>query len=103
MSSLEANTAGTPQLVRTADKNTVLAECREFRITRHRLTGGESIRFGAGEQVRIVSVISGKLIAGGITLGMGENALLPYAGGYHFVAGEDVVVLVTDNFSSLDK
>ena len=103
MASLEANTAGSPQLVRATDQTTVLAECREFRITRHRLAGGESLAFGAGEQARILSVVSGRLTADGPTLGLGDNVLLPYAGAYHFVAGQDAVVLVTDNFSSLDK
>lgn len=103
MASLEANTAGTPHLVRSADKMTVLAECREFRITRHRLALGEGLDFGAGEQARIVSVVSGSLSADGVTLGMGDNALLPYTGACHFVSGRDSVVLVTDNFSSLDK
>ena len=103
MASLEANTTGTPQLVRSADNTTVLADCREFRITRHRLAPGEDLDFGAGEQARIVSVVSGSLSADGITLGLGDNALLPYTGAYHFVSGQDTVVLVTDNFSSLDK
>jgi mannose-6-phosphate isomerase len=103
MASLEANTAGTPHLVRSADKMTVLAECPEFRITRHRLALGEGLDFEAGEQARIVSVVSGSLAADGITLGLGDNALLPYAGACHFVSGRDTVVLVTDNFSSLDK
>ncbi len=103
MASLEANTAGTPQLVRSADKITVLAECREFRITRHCLAGGERLDIRAGEQARILSVVSGSLTADGSTLGLGDNALLPYAGAYHFAAGQDTIVLVTDNFSSLDK
>jgi len=103
MASLEANTAGTPQLVRSMDKTAILAECSEFRITRHGLASGESIAFKAGEQARIFSVVSGKLTADGITLGLGDNALLPYAGSSKFIAGQDAVVLVTDNFSSLDK
>jgi len=103
MASLEANTAGTPELVRSADKMTVLAECREFRITRHRLTGGEKLAFAAGEQARIISVVSGKLMVDETSLGAGDNALIPYAGAFNFSAGPETVVLVTDNFSSLDK
>lgn len=103
MASLEANTAGTPQLVRSAEKTTVLAECGEFRITRQRLASGGKIDFGSGEQARILSVVTGSLTVDGTTLGLGDNALLPYAGAYHFIAGQDAVVLVTDNFSSLDK
>jgi mannose-6-phosphate isomerase len=102
MASLEANTAGTPELVRSGAKTAVLAECREFRITRHRLAGGGSLVFAAGEQARIVSVVSGRLTVDGSTLGTGDNALLPYGGSFALVAGEDAVVLVTENFSSLD-
>ncbi len=103
MASLEANTAGTPQLVRTSDKTTVLADCHEFRITRHQLAAGENLAFKAGEQARIISVVSGRLTADGTSLAVGDNALLPYAGAFNFVAGQGTVVLVTDNFSSLDK
>ena len=102
MASLEANTAGSPELVRSGEKTSVLAECREFRITRHRLAGGENIAFRAREQARIISVVSGSLTVDGTTLGAGDNALLPYGGTFAFVAGQDAVVLVTDNFSSLD-
>jgi mannose-6-phosphate isomerase len=102
MASLEANTAGTPQLVRSNDRKAVLAECHEFRITRHQLGDGESLAFGPGEQARILSVVSGTGKADGTTLGPGDNALLPYAGSFAFLAGNDAVVLVTDNFSSLD-
>jgi mannose-6-phosphate isomerase len=103
MASLEANTAAAPCLVRTADKVTVLAECREFRITRHRLIPGERLAFGAGEQARILSMVEGTLAADGATLRGGDNVLLPYAGTYDFTAGQETVVLVTDKFGSLEK
>ncbi len=103
MASLEANTAPAPQLVRTADKAAVLAECREFRITRHRLARGERLAFAAGEQARILSVVEGTLAADGANLRVGDNVLLPYAGAYDFTAGQEAVVLVTDKFGSLEK
>ena len=103
MASLEANTATAPRLVRTADKVTVLAECPEFRITRHRLARGERLAFAAGEQARILSVVEGTLTADGATLRVGDNVLLPYAGTYDFTAGQEAVVLVTDKFGSLEK
>jgi len=102
MASLEANTAGTPQLVRSPDKQTTLAECREFRIIRHRLVDGESLHFGAGEQARILSVVEGKVTSGALDLSLGDNVLLPQEGAFTFVARQDAVVLVTENFSSLD-
>lgn len=103
MASLEANTAPAPALVRTAEKTGVLAECREFRITRHRLARGEGLTFNAGEQARIFSVVGGRLTAGKASLTLGDNALLPFAGKFGFIAVEDAQVLVTDGFSSLEK
>lgn len=103
MASLEANTAGAPALVRAAEKTAVLAECREFRITRHRLAQGESLTFKAGEQARILSVVGGRLGAGDASLVLGDNALLPFAGQFVFSATEAAQVLVTDGFSSLEK
>lgn len=103
MASLEANTADTPRMVRTADKVSVLAECREFRITRHRLARGERLAFAAGQQARILSVVEGNLATDGVTLRVGDNVLLAYAGAYEFTAGQEAVVLVTDKFGSLEK
>jgi len=102
MASLEANSAGTPRLIRSSDKQTTLAECREFRIIRHRLVDGESLHFGAGEQARILSVVEGRVTSGALNLSLGDNALLPQEGAFTFVARQDAVVLVTENFSSLD-
>ncbi len=100
LASLAANTAPAPHLVRTAEAATVLAECREFRITRRRLSRGENIVFKAGEQARILSVVEGRLkSANGIEIGRGANAVLPYAGAFSFTVLEDAVVLVTDGFS----
>lgn len=103
MASLEANTAGAPQLVRATEKTAVLAECREFRITRHRLVRGESLAFAAGGQARIFSVVEGRVVAGDVVLSLGDNVLLPYAGQFTFTAEADSLVLVTDGFSSLEK
>ncbi len=103
MASLEANTAAAPSLVRNGEKTAVLAQCREFRITRHRLARGEGLTFNAGEQARILSVVGGRLAAGETTLTLGDNALLPFGGKFGFIAVEDAQVLVTDGFSSLEK
>jgi len=103
MASLEANTAGTPQLVRTADKHAVLADCREFRISRHRLAKGEKLAFRAGEEARLLAVAAGSVVTGGRELVLGDNVLLPFAGNFGFTAATDATVLVTDHFSSLEK
>ena len=102
LASLEANTAPAPRLVRTAENTTVLAECREFRITRHRLAQGGSLAFKADEQARILSVVEGRLTAAdGVVVARGANAVLPYAGEFCFTASTDAVVLVTDGFSTV--
>jgi mannose-6-phosphate isomerase len=103
LASLAANTAGPPRLVRSADKTTVLAQCREFRIVRHRLAPGEKIAFRAGEQPRIISMVGGQISAQGATLALGDNGLVPQAGDFAAVAVEESVILVTDSFSSLDN
>jgi mannose-6-phosphate isomerase len=97
MASLEANAAAAPQLVRAPGKLAVLAECREFRITRHRLARGERLAFAAGEQARILSLVEGSLEAGA-AVGAGDNILLPQAGSFTFTAQEAAIVLVTENF-----
>lgn len=102
MASLEANTAGAPQIVRHKDKTSVLAECQEFRITRRGLSAGERLAFPARRQARVLSVVAGSMVAAGMTLRVGDNVLLPYAWDCEFTAGTDVVVLVTDNFGSLE-
>lgn len=103
LASLEASTVATPVLVRTRGKTVVLAECHEFRITRHMLETGESLVFGGGEQARILSVISGELAGGDGALHLGANALLPYIGAFSFVASKPTTILVTDSFSSLEN
>jgi len=101
LASLEANTASAPQLVRSAKPTTVLAECREFRITRHLLGRGDHLSFKAGEQARILSIVEGRLqAADGSTVERGVNAILSYTGDFSFSAETDSVVLVTDGFST---
>jgi mannose-6-phosphate isomerase len=96
---LEANTAETPRLVRTDAARSVLADCAEFRITRHRLARGAQLHFAAGEQARLLSVTGGGVNAGGSAFTRGDNMLLPFAGEFTFSAQEDATVLVTDNFT----
>jgi mannose-6-phosphate isomerase len=102
LESVKANTAGTPELVRTNDEPMqVLADCREFRITRRRLRSDETLSFPANEQPRIVSVVSGSIeqVGKGV-IARGENVLLPYDDSFEFTAADgDATVLVTDNFA----
>jgi mannose-6-phosphate isomerase len=103
LASIEANTAGTPRLVRTHQKYVVLADCAEFRISRYLLAAGEKLAFRAGEEARLLAVTAGRLAGDGRELALGENVLLPFAGSFDFTATTESTVLVTDHFSSLEK
>jgi mannose-6-phosphate isomerase len=88
-----------PAPVRGAPTSAVIAECDEFRIRRVVLSPGEKLAFAAAEQPRLLSVVSGSLHFGGITLGRGDNALVPYAGEFTGVAREPGILLITENFA----
>lgn len=93
-----------PAPVRAAPTSGVIADCDEFRIRRVVLDPGETLRFGATEQTRIVSVVTGELHGPGKhVLLRGENALLPYLGEFTFKADVASLVLVTENFSGQAK
>ncbi len=96
--SLKANSATPSPLVRGSGDVTILAECEEFRITERRLNKGSSLELKAGEQPRIVSVISGALDHQQGALSAGDNVLVPYAAGPQWIAREQSVVLITENF-----
>jgi len=101
LESLDANTAGTPHLLRSDRPAEVLAKCEEFTIRRVRLAAGSRLDFGASEQPRILSVTGGLLEAETPThqtFRLGDNVLLPFAGAYSFVAKSAAVVLVTEDF-----
>jgi len=89
-----------PAPVRGAPTSGVIAECAEFRIRRVVLDAGETLHFRAGEQARILSVVTGQLTGTGKGgLARGENAVLPYAGEFTFRAAAASLVLVTENFA----
>ena len=88
-----------PELLHPREGQTVLADSDEFLLLRQTLHSGETLRFAAGEQPRILSVASGSLSNGSSApLARGDNVLLPYAGTYSFTATEPSVVLVTERF-----
>jgi mannose-6-phosphate isomerase len=89
-----------PAPVRGAPTSGVIAECAEFRIRRVVLDRDEVLSFPAGEQPRILSVVTGELNGPGKDhVRRGENALLPCAGGFTFKAAAPSLVLVTENFA----
>lgn len=89
-----------PAPVRAAPTSGVIADCDEFRIRRVVLDAGETLRFAADEQPRILSIVAGELSGPGKqVLGHGENAILPHAGEFVFKANAASLVLVTENFT----
>ena len=74
------------------------------------LGAGERVHLRAGEQPRLVSIVSGSLRAtnesnGGTRppfaqrLARGDNALVPFAGAFTFAAETTTIMLVTENFA----
>jgi mannose-6-phosphate isomerase len=89
-----------PSPVRGAPTSGVIAECAEFRIRRVVMDRDESLSFAAGEQPRIISVVTGELSGPGKDhIRRGENVVLPCAGAFAFKATAPSLVLVTENFT----
>lgn len=98
-----------PMPLRAAPTSGVIADCAEFRIRRCVLGAGERVHVRAGEQPRLLSVVSGVVRATpegagtrspfGPKLNRGDTALLPFAGAFTFTAESTTILLVTENFA----
>jgi mannose-6-phosphate isomerase len=88
-----------PAAVRAAPTSGVIAECQEFSIRRVVLGKGECLDIAAGEQPRLLSVVTGRIQLGAESIARGDNVLLPYAGGFSFHAPDTAMVLVTEDFA----
>jgi mannose-6-phosphate isomerase len=99
-----------PTPVRAAPTSGTIADCAEFAIRRVVLGAGERLHLRAGEQPRLVSVVSGTVRtclengtgsrpAFGQKVIRGENILLPYSGAFTFSADVMTILLITENFS----
>ncbi|MDP0500325.1 MAG: class I mannose-6-phosphate isomerase [Verrucomicrobiota bacterium JB022] len=90
-----------PTLTKPQGKVTKLVQAKEFHLDRIELDGGDNLAFAAGDEPRIISVVSGRLHdeTSEMALNAGDNALLPYAGKFSFVAEESAVVLITHRFA----
>lgn len=99
-----------PAPVRAAPTSGTIADCAEFSIRRVVLGAGERIHLRAGEQPRLLSVVSGTVRAAlengtgsrppfGQKLSHGENVLVPYAGAFTFTAETMTILLLTENFT----
>jgi mannose-6-phosphate isomerase len=98
-----------PAPLRAAPTSGTIADCDEFAIRRVVLGSGERFSVAAGEQPRLLSVVSGTVRCAGENghgtrtpfgqpLARGSNALLPYAGSFTFVAESTAILLVTEDF-----
>jgi len=90
---------GPPDLVRAAPTSGTIASCDEFTIRRVLLGKGESLRFPAGDQPRILSVVAGAVKSGARSFPQGDNMLIPWSADAEFGAAELAIVLVTENFT----
>jgi mannose-6-phosphate isomerase len=89
-----------PRLLHPRGPETVLADCPAFRLRRLELPAGARLAGAGPPQPRILSVVSGTLVNhDGTRLCRGDNVLLPYAGTSMMTAVDDVVCLITDQFS----
>jgi mannose-6-phosphate isomerase len=101
--------AGEPAPIRASPTSGVIADCAEFRIRRVVLGPGERLHINAGEEPRLLSVVSGRVCpqgdgggdkrTAGKAVECGENILLPFSGAYTFGAETTTILLITENFS----
>jgi len=96
--------AGPPDLVRASPTSGTIASCDEFSMRRVVMGKGDSLRFKAGEQPRILTAVAGGIALGGAASGarflsQGDSALIPISADLVFVAPEPAIVLVTESFT----
>ncbi len=87
----------------TLEKETLLADCENFRLRKLTLNKNETVNFNALEQPRLFHVVEGHLVENSTdykTLITGDNILLPYDSEFVFQAKCKTTVLITDNFIS---
>lgn len=94
-----------PELLHTAGRDLSLVESEIFNLRKEVLAPMEPLTIPAGEQPRILSVVSGELIPMEASrlapaLRRGDNALLAYATEAHWHAGpEGTEILLTEGFA----
>ncbi|MSU65903.1 MAG: mannose-6-phosphate isomerase [Opitutus sp.] len=97
-----------PVPLRAAPTSGMIADCAEFSIRRVVLGAGERTHIRAGEQPRLISVLSGAVRVTpdgngtrspfGQKLSPGDTVLAPYAGAFTFSAEGMTILLVTEDF-----
>ena len=78
----------------------IIADCIPFRIRQINLARGQTLKFRAREQPRIISVVAGALYLAETRepIIMSENVLVPYNAQITVEASEPSTVLITENF-----
>lgn len=90
-----------PSIIRAQAGRQQLVTSEIFDLYKIDLADGQSIRFAAGEQPRLLSVTEGALreTTDGDLIERSRNVLLPAAEGFSFTAQGATTVLVTENFA----
>ncbi len=92
-----------PPLIRTDEKEVVLADCAYFRIRKKVLSFSQFIDFEQNIEPKLLSIISGSLrdLKSGKILLPGSTLLLPYDKFFRFESLECSTILITDQFNRL--
>ncbi len=99
LESINANLPDQPRPVRENDEpSRTLLEHSSFKITRVRLSQGESVSFKAMEKPRILSLIRGCATCGKYRLKALCTVLIPYSANATFTAQTPVTFLLTEDF-----
>lgn len=90
-----------PKPILPKSGNQQLAESSEFNLEKREIAAGQALSFSAGEEPRLISVVSGRLIdsADGAPVEKADNVLLPYATDFSFTTEADTVVIITSGFA----
>ncbi len=87
-----------PTTQKPASGRAILADCPEFRLTKHRLSSdSKPLALEAGE-ARLVSVVDGEARIGKAVVPKGATVLLPASETFEASAVRDATLLVTDRF-----
>lgn len=83
------------------DPSQVLVRANEFHLDRITMPAGKTLRYAAGDQPRLVTILSGSLldITDGTIIPSGTTALLPYDEPFNFSCDEITTLLVTSEFN----
>ena len=89
-----------PVLIHSVPGEQSLVDVKEFSLVKKEVKKGDTLRFKAGEEACLLSLISGRMsLQNEDDLYPGVNMLLSYSGEYLFQIKEDSIVLITNQFT----